>query len=239
MTLSELSWMRRHLAGLMRDRTVPTPMSQFAARSFRSPSPYGNVLIMSPWNYPLMLTLDPLIDAIAAGNTAMVKPSAYAPETSRVIQKLIAECFAPEYVAVVTGGRAENQALLQPEVRQDLFHRRQDGGTGGAAPRGRVPDPRHPGTGRQEPLHRGRARPTSVWRPVALSSASTSTAARPASPPTTSTVTLPSGMSWSRPSRRRSPPSSAPILSKPRTTARSSTRSTLTASSASSTRPRW
>lgn len=121
MTLSELSWMRRHLAGLMRDRTVPTPMSQFAARSFRSPSPYGNVLIMSPWNYPLMLTLDPLIDAIAAGNTAMVKPSAYAPETSRVIQKLIAECFAPEYVAVVTGGRAENQALLNQKFDKIFF----------------------------------------------------------------------------------------------------------------------
>ena len=121
MTLSELSWMRRHLAGLMRDRTVPTPMSQFAARSFRSPSPYGNVLIMSPWNYPLMLTLDPLIDAIAAGNTAMVKPSAYAPETSRVIQKLISECFDPEYVAVVTGGRAENQALLNQKFDKIFF----------------------------------------------------------------------------------------------------------------------
>lgn len=121
MTLSELSWMRRHLAGLMRDCTVPTPMSQFAARSFRSPSPYGNVLIMSPWNYPLMLTLDPLIDAIAAGNTAMVKPSAYAPETSRVIQKLIAECFDPEYVAVVTGGRAENQALLNQKFDKIFF----------------------------------------------------------------------------------------------------------------------
>ncbi len=121
MTLSELGWMRRHLAGLMRDRTVPTPMSQFAARSFRSPSPYGNVLIMSPWNYPLMLTLDPLIDAIAAGNTAMVKPSAYAPETSRVIQKLISECFDPEYVAVVTGGRAENQALLNQKFDKIFF----------------------------------------------------------------------------------------------------------------------
>lgn len=121
MTLSELSWMRRHLAGLMRDRTVPTPLSQFAARSFRSPSPYGNVLIMSPWNYPLMLTLDPLIDAIAAGNTAMVKPSAYAPETSRVIHKLISECFDPEYVAVVTGGRAENQALLNQKFDKIFF----------------------------------------------------------------------------------------------------------------------
>ena len=121
MTLSELSWMRRHLAGLMRCHTVMTPLAQFAARSFRSPSPYGNVLIMSPWNYPLMLTLEPLIDALAAGNTAVVKPSAYAPATSAVIQKLIAECFDPEYVFVVTGGRAENQALLNQKFDKIFF----------------------------------------------------------------------------------------------------------------------
>ena len=121
MTLSELSWMRRHLAGLMRGHTVMTPLAQFAAHSFRSPSPYGNVLIMSPWNYPLMLTLEPLIDALAAGNTAVVKPSAYAPATSAVIQKLIAECFDPEYVFVVTGGRAENQALLNQKFDKIFF----------------------------------------------------------------------------------------------------------------------
>ena len=121
MTLSELSWMRRHLAGLMRGHTVMTPLAQFAAHSFRSPSPYGNVLIMSPWNYPLMLTLEPLIDALAAGNTAVVKPSAYAPATSAVIQKLIAECFDPEYVFVVTGGRVENQALLNQKFDKIFF----------------------------------------------------------------------------------------------------------------------
>ena len=121
MTLSELSWMRRHLAGLMLGHTVMTPLAQFAAHSFRSPSPYGNVLIMSPWNYPLMLTLEPLIDALAAGNTAVVKPSAYAPATSAVIQKLIAECFDPEYVFVVTGGRAENQALLNQKFDKIFF----------------------------------------------------------------------------------------------------------------------
>ena len=121
MTLSELSWMRRHLAGLMRGHTVMTPLAQFAAHSFRSPSPYGNVLIMSPWNYPLMLTLEPLIDALAAGNTAVVKPSAYAPATSAVIQKIIAECFDPEYVFVVTGGRAENQALLNQKFDKIFF----------------------------------------------------------------------------------------------------------------------
>ncbi len=121
LTLSEADWMIRHLRGLMRDRRAPTPLSQFAARSFRSPSPYGTVLIMSPWNYPVLLTLDPLIDAIAAGNTAIVKPSAYAPATSALLAQIIGECFPPEHVCVVTGGRAENQALLRQKFDMIFF----------------------------------------------------------------------------------------------------------------------
>lgn len=113
LTLSELTWMQKHLRSLMRSKRVSTPAAQFAAKSFRSPSPYGTVLIMSPWNYPVLLTLDPLIDAIAAGNTAVVKPSAYAPCTFDVMKTMIEECFPAHYVAVVDGGRAENQALLQ------------------------------------------------------------------------------------------------------------------------------
>ena len=108
----EISWMLRHTGRLAKEHTVPTPLAQFAARSFRKFSPYGNVLIMSPWNYPLLLTLDPLADAIAAGNTAVVKPSAYAPATSALLAKMVGELFPPEYVAVVTGGREENAALL-------------------------------------------------------------------------------------------------------------------------------
>ena len=74
--------------------------------------PYGVVLIMSPWNYPFLLTIEPLVDAILAGNTAILKPSAYSPATSEVIRLLILECFEEKYVAVVTGGRAENTHLL-------------------------------------------------------------------------------------------------------------------------------
>ena len=93
-------------------KTVPTPLAQFAARSFQSPTPYGTVLIMSPWNYPVLLTLEPLIDALAAGNTVIVKPSAYAPATSAVMEMIIKETCPPEYVRMITGGRQENQALL-------------------------------------------------------------------------------------------------------------------------------
>lgn len=121
LTLSELTWMQRHLGSLSSEKRVPTPLAQFAARSFRSPSPYGTVLIMSPWNYPVLLTLEPLIDAIAAGNTAIVKPSAYAPSTCEVMKQIIEECYPQSYVAVVTGGRAENQTLLQQRFDMIFF----------------------------------------------------------------------------------------------------------------------
>lgn len=113
LALSEISYMIRHTKKFAKRKTVYTPLAQFASHSFKCPVPYGNTLIMSPWNYPFLLTIDPLADAIAAGNTAIVKPSAYSPATSKIIEKIITECFAPEYVAVVTGGRAENSALLE------------------------------------------------------------------------------------------------------------------------------
>ncbi len=112
LVLSELTHMIKKVGKYSREKRVKTPLSQFASRSYKKPSPYGNVLIMSPWNYPVLLTLEPLVDALAAGNTAVLKPSAYSPNTSRVIEKLIGDTFAPEYVAVVTGGRAENACLL-------------------------------------------------------------------------------------------------------------------------------
>ena len=112
LVLTEISYMIRHTKKFAKRKRVKTPLAQFCSRSYKQPMPYGNTLIMSPWNYPFLLTLDPLADAIAAGNTAIVKPSAYSPATSRIVEKIIGECFAPEYVAVVTGGRAENAALL-------------------------------------------------------------------------------------------------------------------------------
>ena len=121
LAISEINWLIKHLRGLMRKKYVFTPLAQFAATSFRSPSPYGNVLIISPWNYPLLLTLEPLADALAAGNTAILKPSAYAPETSDIIKKMLEESFNPGLVDVVTGGRAENQALLKQKFDKIFF----------------------------------------------------------------------------------------------------------------------
>ena len=113
MVLSEISYMIRHVKRFAAKQHVHTPLAQFAAVSYQKPVPYGNVLIMSPWNYPFLLAIDPLVNAIAAGNTAVVKPSAYSPATGEVVQAILEECFLEEYVAVVTGGRKENAALLE------------------------------------------------------------------------------------------------------------------------------
>ena len=112
MVLEEISYMLKNTPRFAREKRVPTPLAQFHSRSFQKPSPYGVVLIMSPWNYPFMLAISPLVDALAAGNTAIIKPSAYSPCTSQVIARIISQCFPSRYAAVVTGGRAENTCLL-------------------------------------------------------------------------------------------------------------------------------
>ena len=121
LVLSEISYMLKHIRKFSKEKTVLTPLAHFHSRSFKKPSPYGVVLIMSPWNYPFLLTIDPLVDAIAAGNTAVVKPSAYSPNTSEIMKKLIEECFDKEYVALVTGGRAENTCLLNEHFDYIFF----------------------------------------------------------------------------------------------------------------------
>lgn len=121
MTLSEISYMIKRVRRYSRDSVVPTPLSQYPAKSYVKKSPYGCVLIMSPWNYPFMLAMEPLADAIAAGNTAIVKPSAYSPATSAVVAAVVAEAFAPEHVTCVLGGRAENSALLDMPFDKIFF----------------------------------------------------------------------------------------------------------------------
>ena len=121
LVLSEISYMLKNIKKFAADEKRKTCITNFPAKSFVKKSPRGVVLIMSPWNYPFLLTLEPLVDALAAGNTAVVKPSAYSPNTSRVIEKMLTECFAPEYVTVITGGRAENQSLLEQRFDYIFF----------------------------------------------------------------------------------------------------------------------
>ncbi len=112
MTYSELSYMIKHTKKWAKPKKVKTPISQFKSKSYMLKVPYGNTLIMSPWNYPFLLTLDPLVNAVAAGNTAIVKPSAYSPATADIVEEIIKAVFEPEYVSIVRGGREENKSLL-------------------------------------------------------------------------------------------------------------------------------
>lgn len=121
MTLAELSDQIRHLRSRARPRRRMSNLSNFPSSARAVFEPYGVVLIMSPWNYPFMLCMEPLIGAIAAGNCCVVKPSAYSPATSAVIRSIVREVFPPEYVAVVEGGRAENAALLEQRFDYIFF----------------------------------------------------------------------------------------------------------------------
>lgn len=119
--LDEIRFHLRHLPRWVRPRRVATPVTQFHARSFVSPEPRGVALILSPWNYPVQLCLMPLIGAISGGNCAVVKPSAYAPATSRALAQMLGGVFQPEYIAVAEGGRVQNQALLEERFDHIFF----------------------------------------------------------------------------------------------------------------------
>ena len=112
LVVNEIKYILKHLKSFVKKKKVPTSIVNFPASSYEMPCPKGNVLIMSPWNYPFMLTIEPLVDALAAGNTAIVKPSAYSKATSKLIYEMLSSTFEQKYVAVVTGGREVNQDLL-------------------------------------------------------------------------------------------------------------------------------
>lgn len=121
MLLSEIDWQIRHVDRLSKNARKHTPLAQFAAKSYVHPEPLGNVLVMSPWNYPLLLSLEPAVDAIAAGNTVVIKPSAYSPASSRVVAEIVETALPEDYAAVVTGGREENAALLEEKWDKIFF----------------------------------------------------------------------------------------------------------------------
>ncbi|MCI8307267.1 MAG: aldehyde dehydrogenase [Lachnospiraceae bacterium] len=121
LTLSEISYVKKHMKAWNKKKRVLTPLAQFISHSYTVRNPYGVVLIMSPWNYPLLLTLEPLIGAIAAGNCCILKPSAYSPATSAVIAEMIGKTFPREYIAVVEGGREENSELLEQKFDYIFF----------------------------------------------------------------------------------------------------------------------
>lgn len=121
LTKAELHYCMKHLIHWMQREHVKSSLANFHSKAFTVAEPYGVVLVMSPWNYPVMLCLEPLIDAIAAGNCVILKPSAYAPATSAVLANMLAACFKSEYVAVVEGGRKENTQLLEQRFDYIFF----------------------------------------------------------------------------------------------------------------------
>ncbi len=119
--IKELNFHLRKLKRWMRPKRRPTPLALFPSRSKVYSEPFGNVLIMAPWNYPFLLLVQPLIGAISAGNTVLLKTSPYVPEYEKVIGRLIAETFPPEYIALVLGGREVNQLLFQQKFDYLFF----------------------------------------------------------------------------------------------------------------------
>jgi len=110
--LDELRFTLKHISSWNRPKRVMSNLKNFPSSGRIYSEPYGVTLIMSPWNYPFMLTITPVIAAISAGNCALVKPSAYSPATSSLIAGMVAELFNAGHVTVVEGGREENRMLL-------------------------------------------------------------------------------------------------------------------------------
>ena len=109
----------RNVGKWSRRRSARSPLKLFPSRSYVVKEPLGNALIISPWNYPVQLLLNPLVGAISAGCTAVLKPSPYVPNVSKVIEEMIKETFEERYIAVVQGNRLVNAALL--EQRWDMI----------------------------------------------------------------------------------------------------------------------
>lgn len=113
--LSEISYMTKHCKHFSKRKYVHTPLTHFPAVSFKVPCAYGSVLIISPWNYPFMLAIEPMVDAICAGNSVVLKPSEHSPNVSAIIEKLINKTFKTEEAFVVLGGIEECSLLLEQD----------------------------------------------------------------------------------------------------------------------------
>lgn len=121
LALQQISSVLRDLKGWMKPRAKSVGVTGFPGKAFELVEPYGLTLIISPWNYPLSLAIQPLIGAIAAGNCAVVKPSELSPHTSNVIEKILSRAFPKEYVATVLGGKEESEQLLEQRFDYIFF----------------------------------------------------------------------------------------------------------------------
>lgn len=121
MLLVAISEAKKHLHHWAKKKKVKTNFANFPASSYILPEPLGVCLVIGAWNYPYFITLAPVIAAIAAGNTVIIKPSEIASESSKAIEKLINSNFDPAYLKVVTGGVPETTALLAQKFDKIFF----------------------------------------------------------------------------------------------------------------------
>ncbi|UUW65650.1 aldehyde dehydrogenase [Clostridium perfringens] len=123
MVYDEINMHIKNIKKWNKKRRVKTPLVQFPAKSFIQLEPYGVVLIIGPFNYPFMLTMDPLIGAIAAGNTAVIKPSESAPETSKILKEILEKVFDEKYVLHVNPERGKEvvEELLKEKFDYIFF----------------------------------------------------------------------------------------------------------------------
>lgn len=125
MVLEDLTHHIKHLKSWARCKKRKTPLAQFPSNGYLLPSPYGCTLILSPWNYPFLLSFQPLIGAVGAGNTVILKPSRFSEHTSAAMKSIVESVFPPEYVSVVYEGEGLSQQLLEYKFDYIFF-------TGGA-----------------------------------------------------------------------------------------------------------
>lgn len=111
--INEINFALKNIEKWVRPQSVPSSLVNFPSKNYILKEPYGNVLIIAPWNYPIQLCLLPLVGALAAGNTAVIKPSELTTQTSAVLEKLIATYFKPEVATVVLGGVETSSELLE------------------------------------------------------------------------------------------------------------------------------
>ncbi len=113
LVISEISYAIKHLGEWIKPNTVSSSLVNFPSKNYILKEPYGSVLIIAPWNYPIQLSLLPLVGALAAGNTAIIKPSELTPNTSELLERLIGDYFQPNSVIVVNGGVETSTELLE------------------------------------------------------------------------------------------------------------------------------
>ncbi|RMG67956.1 MAG: aldehyde dehydrogenase family protein, partial [Bacteroidetes bacterium] len=119
--VQEANFVRRQLPRWIKPQRVPTPLPLAGTSSYIRREPKGTVLIISPWNYPFLLTMSPLVSAIAAGNTVIIKPSEMTPHTSAFMRKMVEALFPVEEVAVCEGDATVAQALLDLPFNHVFF----------------------------------------------------------------------------------------------------------------------